>query len=185
MPLQALVHPPLIKDPAGGRGATDVHTSGDHVHHGSASGGLWQMGCLRQWVFNTASDGPTLPSSGILTVPPTAEPSRLRNHPNRAKHETPIDHHRNSAGFVLGRFSYAQRHPKTFTEADISAVQSRRSGKSGGCGSVCFRPIVKPHRNRSWNKRPSVGLSASFKPASKFGNRSPSAPSEQTEVDRR
>jgi hypothetical protein len=34
-------------------------------------------------------------------------------------------------------------------EADYSAVQSGRSAQSGGCGSVCFRPIVKPHRNRS------------------------------------
>jgi hypothetical protein len=36
--------------------------------------------------------------------PPTAEPSRLRNHPNRAKHEIPIDHHRNPAGSCLGGF---------------------------------------------------------------------------------
>jgi hypothetical protein len=77
------------------------------------------------------------------------------------------------------------RNVRNRPEADISVVQSCRSAKSSGCGSVCFRPIVKPHRNHSWNKRPSAGLSASFKPASKFGNRSPSAPSEQTEVDRR
>ena len=36
--------------------------------------------------------------------PPTAEPSRLRNHSNRAKHEIPIDHHRNPAGSCLGGF---------------------------------------------------------------------------------
>ena len=81
----------------------------------------------------------------------------------------------------LENAAFSRRTP----EADISAVQSGRSAKPGGCGSVCFRPIVKPHRNRSWNKRPSAGLSASFKPASKLENRSPSAPSEQTEVDRR
>ena len=77
--------------------------------------------------------------------------------------------------------------PRRLTSAgpSSSAVQSGRSAKPGGCGSVCFRPIVNPHRNRSWNKRPSAGLSASFKPASKLENRSRSAPSEQTEVDRR
>src|ERR1700761_6018939 len=36
--------------------------------------------------------------------PPTAEPSRLRNQTSRAKHEIPIDHHRNPAGSCLGGF---------------------------------------------------------------------------------
>jgi len=90
-----------------------------------------------------------------------------------------------SSGSVRGVSSNGHPYRDPPPEADISAVQSDRSAKPGGCGSVCFRPIVKPHRNRSWNKRPSAGLSASFKPASKLENRSPSAPSKQTEVDRR
>jgi hypothetical protein len=48
------------------------------------------------------------PSAGqqisSIKSPPTVEPSRLRNHPNRAKYEIPIGHHRNPAGSCLGGF---------------------------------------------------------------------------------
>ena len=120
-----------------------------------------------------------------LARPPIRGPLYRRLQPFRHLHDCSgcfrLERVAGWAFHPLERAAFHGAHPKP----DISAVQSGRSAKPGGCGSVCFRPIVKPHRNRSWNKRPSAGLSASFKPASKLGNRSPSAPSEQTEVDRR
>jgi hypothetical protein len=61
--------------------------------------------------------------------PPTAEPSRLRNHPNRAKHEIPIDHHRNPAGSCLGGFPTPDgiRKPSPIT----SLTQGERHPESG------------------------------------------------------
>ena len=95
------------------------------------------------------------------------------------------------AGFRLGARGDRYRHAGHYPGSDPDRPPARFTRASFpvwldyGCGSVCFRPIVKPHRSCSWNKCPSAGLSASFNPASKPENRSPSAPSEQTEVDRR